>query len=381
MRCSDGERRARLLLSMVGEPGDRALGRAVAHSGAVAALASVRQPGEGAPGRFAATYASRLAVADPDSALMAGSACGARFICPGDLEWPTQLEHLGDSTPLGLWVRGGADLRRWLLRSVSVVGARACTAYGRHVATDLAAELAERSWTVVSGGAYGIDAAVHAGALSAGGQTVAVLACGVDVAYPKGNETLLRRIAVDGLIVSELPPGATVTKPRFLERNRVIAAATRGTVVVEAALRSGALSTAARGAVLNRHVMAVPGPVTSPMSAGCHELIRTGGASVVTDAADVLDLVGELGSDASPRRRGEERPTDELDAPTLRVLEALPARCATSADRVVVESGLSVPVVLGSLATLEEAGWAECREGRWRLAPRTRRDAPAGGGS
>ena len=185
-------------------------------------------------------------------------------------------------------------------RAVAVVGARACTVYGEHVAGDLAAGLGDRGWTVVSGGAYGIDAAAHRGSLAVDAPTVAVLACGVDVAYPAAHDGLLRSVRAMGVVVSELPPGARPTRRRFLDRNRVIAALGRGTVVVEAALRSGALNTAGHADELSRTVMAVPGPVTSAASAGCHELLRARGAALVTDAADVLDLVGRPG-DRRPR--------------------------------------------------------------------------------
>ena len=202
---------------------------------------------------------------------------------PGDEEWPGQLDDLGDSRPIGLWVRGTANLRLWALRSVAVVGARACTEYGAHLATTLGAALAERGWTVASGAAYGVDGAAHRGALAADGPTLAVLASGVDHAYPRGHTELLARIAEQGLLVAELPPGAHPTRSRFIQRNRVIAALTRGTVVVEAELRSGSLVTARRALALGRYTMGVPGPVTSGLSAGVHQLLRSEGV-LVTDA-------------------------------------------------------------------------------------------------
>ncbi len=310
MRVSDDERRARAALARIGEPGDPELARLVAQRGAGEVLTGLR--GGSLPTHRLAHYRTRLDRVDSRRDLDAAAAAGTRLVCPGDSEWPTQLDTL-PVPPLALWVRGEGDLRLWALRSVAVVGARASTEYGAHVAGEVAAELAARGWTLVSGAAYGIDAAAHRGALAVDGRTIAVIACGVDVAYPRGNASLLERIASDGLIISELAPGCAVTKPRFLERNRVIAALTRGTLVVEAAVRSGALSTAGRARDLSRVVMAVPGPVTSTMSAGCHELVRVGGASLVADAADVLDVLGDLGSDAVPRRRGESRPGDQLD--------------------------------------------------------------------
>lgn len=224
---------------------------------------------------------------------------GGRFVCPGDREWPSQLDDLGDARPIGLWVRGRSDLRLWALRSVALVGARACTPYGAHMAATLAAGLAERGWVVVSGGAFGVDGAAHRGALAAGGATMAVLACGVDVAYPRGHAGLIGRIVEQGMVLGELPPSDHPTRSRFILRNRVIAALTRGTVVVEAEYRSGSLVTARNAQRLGRFTMGVPGPATSGLSAGVHELLRGEGV-LVTDAAEITELVGR--SARSPRR-------------------------------------------------------------------------------
>jgi DNA processing protein len=300
--------------------------------------------------------------ADPDLAARAG----ARVVVPGDDEWPAALDDLGDRTPLALWVVGDGDLADAARRCVAVVGARACTPYGEHVAAELASGLGDRGWTVVSGGAYGIDAAAHRGALAVDGPTVAVLACGVDVAYPAGHDGLLRSVRTCGVVVSELPPGARPTRRRFLDRNRVIAALGRGTVVVEAAIRSGALNTAGHAEELSRTVMAVPGAVTSAASAGCHELLRTRGAALVTNAADVLDLVGDLVLDASDPRRGERRPHDGLDPEIQRVLEALPVSRRAPVDSVGRVAGLDAPTVLRALGQLAALGLAESDDGRWR---------------
>ena len=220
--------------------------------------------------------------------------CGARLVTPEDDEWPALPLHalvlataaepedpkhqsartVAPVPPLALWVRGPGRLDELADRSVAIVGSRASTAYGEHVAGEFGYQLAERGWTVVSGGAYGIDAAAHRGALAAEGPTIAVLACGVDRPYPAGNGALLHRIAESGLVVSEWPPGAAPHQHRFLVRNRLIAGLTRGTVVVEAAARSGAVATANRARKLGKQVMVVPGPVTSAMSVGCHELLR-----------------------------------------------------------------------------------------------------------
>ena len=204
--------------------------------------------------------------------------------------------------PQCLWLRGPLPLDEACERSVAIVGSRASTAYGAHVAAQLAYGLVERGWTVVSGGAFGIDAAAHRAALAADGRTVAVLACGIDRAYPVTHTALFQRIGEHGLLLTEWPPGADPHRRRFLIRNRVIAALTRGTVLVEAG-RSGPVHAGGRARALNRLVMAVPGPVTSAMSVGSHEELRTGGTILVADADHVIDAVGSIGTDLAPVRR------------------------------------------------------------------------------
>jgi DNA processing protein len=237
---------------------------------------------------------------DAEAILNKGTADGYRYVIPGDAEWPKQLDLLRGIThngvagvPLGLWVRGPHNLAEFTADAVAVVGSRSCTTYGGDVATDMAGGLVERDLTVVSGGAYGIDVAAHRGALAAGYRTVAVLACGVDVAYPAAHSRLLDRIATDGLVVSEFGPGSAPTRTRFLARNRVIAALSRGTVLVEAAHRSGTLNTAAWTRKTGRTLMAVPGPVTAATSQGCHDLIQSGHAQLVTSAADVFTTLAK----------------------------------------------------------------------------------------
>ena len=184
-----------------------------------------------------------------------------------------------------------------------MVGSRAASAYGSHVATELSAELAGLGWTVISGGAFGVDACAHQGALAVSGCTVAVLASGLNFGYPKGNSDLFAAVAHTGVLVSECPPDRRPTRPGFLVRNRVIAALSRGTLVVEAAARSGALNTARHARELNRLIMAIPGPVTSEQSAGCHELIRESGAALVTGVRDIIEFLAPLGDDgAGPDR-------------------------------------------------------------------------------
>ncbi|WP_406112310.1 DNA-processing protein DprA [Kitasatospora purpeofusca] len=369
------ERLARAVLSRLGEPGDAALGRWLARLDALDVVRAIRGGTSaeqlGVDAARLAAYRARTAGLDPVADLERVRAAGGRFIIPGDTEWPSQLDDLGEGRPTGLWVVGTGSLRLLALRSVAVVGARACTAYGAHVAGDLAAQLAERGWVVVSGGAYGIDAAAHRGALAVGGPTVGVLACGVDVAYPRGNTSLIRRIAEQGLLVSELPPGEHPTRFRFVLRNRVIAALTRGTVVVEAALRSGALSTARRARDLNRHTMGVPGPVTSELSAGVHVLIRSGAATVVTDAAEVVELIGAIGEDLAPQRGGPVLPRDLLEPEAARVLEAVPATAeGAPVERLARQSGLPPDEVLQRLYELGSLGHVERHGAHWRLVRR-----------
>jgi DNA processing protein len=262
-------------------------------------------------------------------------------------------------------VRGRPSLRIWALRSVAVVGARACTEYGSHVAAALGAELAERGWIVVSGGAYGIDGAAHRGALSARGATVAVLASGVDQAYPRGHERLIGRIAEQGLVIGELPPGDHPTPSRFVLRNRVIAALTRGTVVVEATHRSGSLVTARAAQRLGRHTMGIPGPVTSGLSAGVHELLR-GEAVLVTDAAEVVELIGDMG-ELAPDRRGPVLPRDLLAPGVRAVLAALPAHGAVTASEVAREARTTEDDAVAGLYELRALGYVERHGDGWQL--------------
>jgi DNA processing protein len=249
--------------------------------------------------------------------------------------------------------------------SVAIVGSRAATAYGSGIAADLAADLVERGVTVVSGGAFGIDAAAHRGALAAGGPSVGVLACGVDVAYPPANSSIFAALARDHLLVSELPPGAHPTRVRFLARNRLIAAMTRATIVVEAALRSGARNTAGWAVECGRPLMAVPGSVYSRTSTAPHLMIRNGQAVLVTNAAEVMELISEAGQDTLPLQQGPQRATDTLTESQLAVFEAVPARRRASVGDIALAAGVSVPVCLAALAELEAAGLVEGDERGW----------------
>jgi DNA processing protein len=272
---------------------------------------------------------------------------------------------------LALWVRGTPRLDEFTDRAVALVGSRASTAYGEHVAAELGHQLAEHGWTVVSGGAYGIDGASHRGALAAGGPTLAVLACGVDRPYPAGHDALFARIAATGLLVSEWPPGTAPHGHRFLVRNRLIAALSRGTVVVEAAARSGAQATARRAQKLGRTVMVVPGPVTSAMSVGCHELLRDKPmeAVLVASAAHVIETVGSIGADLAdpPARPATAR--DGLSDLAVRVLDACPVRTGVPPERLAQVAGCDVLEVMRVLPQLEIAGLVQWTGNGWRLTP------------
>ncbi|MFG2267482.1 DNA-processing protein DprA [Streptomyces sp. NPDC048720] len=362
------ERLGRAFLARVIEPGDEAGGRWLREFGVAEVVRRLRDGGRplpGVSGRRWAGLVARAGRAQPERDLHEARDAGVRFVCPGDTEWPGRLDDLGDARPTGLWVRGTPSLRIWALGSVAVVGARACTEYGTHVAATLAAELAERGWVVVSGGAYGVDGAAHRGTLAAGGATVAVLACGVDRPYPRGHTALIDRIAEQGLVVGELPPGDHPTPSRFILRNRVIAALTRGTVVVEAACRSGSLVTARAAERLGRYTMGVPGPVTSSLSAGVHELLR-GGATLVTDAADVIELVGDMG-ELAPPRRGPVLPRDLLEPAARAVLAALPGNRPAGAAEIARGARTTPDEAIARLYELRALGYVERHDDGWKL--------------
>jgi len=359
---------ARVFLSRVLEPGDEVGGRWVREMGAVEVARVLWAGGPqlvGVTDRKWGGVLARAEEADAERDLAVAREAGMRFVAPGDAEWPGQLDDLGDARPLGLWVRGRPSLRMWALRSVAVVGARACTEYGAHMAATLGAELAEHGWVVVSGGAYGVDGAAHRGALGAGGATVAVLACGVDQAYPRGHTELINRIAEQGLVVGELPPGERPSPSRFVVRNRVIAALTRGTVVVEAAHRSGSLVTARAAQRLGRHTMGVPGPATSGLSAGVHGLLRED-AVLVTDAAEVVELVGDMGQ-LAPDRRGPVLPRDLLEPDARRVLAALPGRGAVSSGVIARGAQTTLDDAVARLYELRALGYVERHGDSWKL--------------
>jgi DNA processing protein len=217
--------------------------------------------------------------------------CGALLITPEDPQWPELLNDLS-APPIALIVKGDAEVLSQ--PSIAIVGTRNPTPYGSRIAGDFAAGFVDREWAITSGGAYGIDSAAHKGALVAEGRTIAVIASGIDLNYPAGNSRLFDEIAENGAIVSEVLPGVPALPHRFLTRNRIIAALSQSTLVVEAAFRSGSLRTARDAAELMRPVMAIPGPITSPSSEGCHRLIGERAAEIVTSVADAVELISPL---------------------------------------------------------------------------------------
>ena len=362
---------ARAYLSRVAEPPAPALAELVEREGPVTAAERVRS------GRVSEQVAgetrARRTVYRAGADLTAAASVGARLITPEHDEWPAwsfvafmQCGQRELAPPVALWVRGAGRLAQLCERAVAVVGARAATSYGAHVAGELGAGLADAGFTAVSGAAIGIDGAAHRGALAVEGPTVAVLACGVERAYPAAHELLLERIAANGLVVSEYPPGSVPGRHRFLVRNRLIAGLAAGTVVVEAGLRSGAQRTAADAAALGRPVMAVPGPITSGMSAGCHRLVRDG-ALLVTRTQEVLEAVAQIGQHlAEPLHATVERPTDGLDPIAALVHDALPARASRETRWLALEAGVPIGAVRVALVTLERRGLVEHCDGRWR---------------
>jgi len=291
----DADRLARVTLSRTIEPGDLRVTGLVNELGASKVLGYLEAAAD-VESHWGFALAQELSRVDPAQVLEQAAGHGIRFIVPGDAEWPTQLDALRNAgalhdrggEPVGLWVRGAHDLRQLAGNAVAVVGSRAATSYGTEQATELSRDLAKMGHTVISGAAYGVDQAAHRGALLAGGPTIAVMPCGVDRPYPTAHAQLLDTIAERGLVVSEAPPGTVPTRTRFLARNRITAGLAEGTVVVEGAVRSGALNTAHWTTNLHRPLMGVPGPVSSAASTAVNQLIRLGHASAVTTAQDVV---------------------------------------------------------------------------------------------
>lgn len=287
----DSDLLARLALSAAFEPGSEVVGQVVAEFGASEVVGQLDDPRSSlcAPTvkPLRARWIQRDWLGAAEAELNLAEQEEVSFVTPSDSRWPVRLNDLDLSAPLVLRVKGSAELS-CLEASVGIVGARSATHYGVAVAQEFASELSCRGIHIVSGAAFGIDAAAHLGALAVDVPTVAISAAGVDRASPMANYSLFQRMYEQGAVVSEVPLGSVPSKHRFLVRNRLIAALTQATVVVEAASRSGALSTARHAEDLQRAVFAIPGPVTSALSAGCHSLIRTGSAKLAATPADVL---------------------------------------------------------------------------------------------
>ncbi|MFK4789220.1 DNA-processing protein DprA [Microbacterium sp. ZW T5_56] len=359
----------RIAWSQVIEPGDADAGVLIGRHGArdawellrrgAAALTAAAPDGESGRWRKAhARWAPRLAAVDVDQQRERAGRSGARLLVPGDPQWPAGLDDLQESGPLLLWVRGGADLLS-TEPSVAIVGARASTGYGEQITVEIAGDLATRGIGVVSGAAYGIDGAAHRAALACDGVTVAILAGGVDRVYPAGHAALIAEIARAGAVVSEVPLGSEPTKWRFLARNRLIAAITDATLVVEAGWRSGSLNTAGHAATLGRPLGAVPGPVTSAASSGCHRLLREYDAVCITGADDVIELLPGVSVSSVDEVPAELPEASRLDA-------VLSARIARTSEDLAARAGISIADVEALLGLWSLTGRVERDGAGWR---------------
>lgn len=390
-RSIDKERLARAALSRLMEPQDAAGLALVRTAGATDALLIATGQVSAGPGlerEITALLADTAAAGSwaglaaalkrwqpripdlaPERDLATMARLGGRIIIPGDELWPAQVADLGIQEPICLWWRGEEQPLPALDKSIALVGSRDSTSYGAAVTGDLAYSLAQRGFTVVSGGAYGIDAHAHRAALAGSSTavpTVAVMAGGVDRFYPSGNEDLLRAVANQGAVLAEVPPGSAPTRYRFLQRNRLIAALSAVTVVVEARWRSGALNTAHHAETLGRAVGAVPGSVHSANSAGCHRLLRDGGAVCVTDAAEVAELASPSGTALPGQRTTEAAVQDGLTLEDLILLDALPLRSTTSVEKLSAVAGLGQDSVRAGLGRLGLLGLAVSERGGWK---------------
>jgi DNA processing protein len=393
---------ARAFLNRIAEPASLPLWWAVRREGPVEVARAIRagRADQLVPGGLPGAVAARAAEADPYADVEAGLRHGIRLVVPESAEWPhfafSALERAGERRaerwfrgekkpsdsgepipPLALWIRGPLDLAGVGVRSVSLVGARQQSEYGAYVADHLATGLAAEEFTIVSGGALGIDGTAHRATLRAGGTTVLVSAGGLDQPYPPAHAGLYERVAESGLCVSESPPGSAPRRRRFLTRNRLIAALGTGTVVVEAAYRSGALNTATHCITLGRMLMAVPGPITAANSAGCHRLLARdeGRARLVASVNDVLELVGgarDARTEPDPeRQKGFDLSArlDTVDPLERQVFDGFPARAWTNPDRLAAATGLSPIAVMRSLPMLELAGLVESSVQGYRISP------------
>lgn len=395
-RSAIEERFARATWTGIAEPGDRVAGAVIEAIGAPAALTAVveRWPVD----KLVATLGENGAVEESDLsqgmdrwmprlnssaaliALRQAARVGTALVVPDDATWPPGLRDLEHHAPIAIWVRGRVTALGALDRSIALVGARAATGYGEHVTMESAAGLVDRGYAIVSGAAYGIDGMAHRAALASKGTTIAFLAGGVDRFYPSGHDALLTRIVEQGAVISELPPGSPPTKWRFLQRNRLIAAASLATVVVEAGSRSGSLNTANHANQLGRPVGAVPGPVTSAASAGCHRLLRDHNAECVTNADEMAGLtplyLGMAGAqrmaDVGSPPADNASPEPRLSPVVTRVADAMSTRAARTASDIAARAGLSIAEVQSQLAQWELTGNAAERPTGWvKVAPKS----------
>lgn len=419
------ERAARAIWTALAEPGDRIaveVCAALGHASALRALTGERDgveraaspeagasaAGDASSGPLVRLHQALLAAAGevPDAleqavdrwtprldqrtallALRQAVRFDVALVVPGDPCWPAGADDLGPHAPHALWVRGGVQHLSACVGGVALVGARAATGYGEHVTVEAASGLVDRGHAIVSGAAYGIDGAAHRAALASQGTTIAVLAGGLDRYYPSGHDALLTRIAEHGAVVSEVPCGVAPTKWRFLQRNRLIAALSSATVIVEAGWRSGSLNTANHALTLGRPLGAVPGPVTSSASAGCHRLLRDGYAMCVTNAEEMAELTGAApravvasardgsgapatsaaGVGAGPRLPAATRAADrsDPDGARLRLLDAMSRRSPRTPQVIAAASGLGLDRVRAELGALELDGVVQPRREGW----------------
>lgn len=384
-------RRARMALSLICEPGDPRLPALLAVVEPTDIVAALRKNGRlnGLRPPPAWVHAAQTVDGELDRVRARADEAGLRWIVPGDRDWPHRLaaldhvEPIAGATgqPLGLWVRGHGALATLVDRCVAIVGARDCTSYGAEMAADLAADTSSAGFTVVSGAAFGIDASAHRGALATGRPTVAVLACDAATDYPRAHAALLQRIADDGLVVSEQPPGQVPSKARFLSRNRLIAALAEGTLVVEARRRSGALNTLAWADQLGRTTMAVPGPVTSQYSVGTHQAVRSGKAVLVTTGQEVVGELAGFEPEAEADRAADTA-FDQLTSTQRRVLDALEWSVPLPLDEVASRAGVGVDAARRALSDVVVGGWAAVvpsltGTSGWLLVRRADLDSPA----
>lgn len=363
------DRIARVRWSVMAEPGDSVAGRLILAHGAAAALELALDERAVLDDVRAGVSAGELARArnrwlprrdDHSYPLALARRVGARLIAPGDAEWPVRLDDLGAHAPALLWVRGAARALLDIRHTSALVGARAATAYGVHAAYELSADLAASGVAIVSGAAVGIDAAAHRASTSTGAVGIAVLAGGVEKAYPSGHGELLATLAQNGVVISEVPCGTAPTKWRFLQRNRIIAALGDATVVVEAGWRSGSLNTAGHAAAIGRPLGAVPGPITSAASAGCHRILREFDGVCVTSGDDIREMLG-LDDPGGDTPGVDAARTDDL----TRVIDAMSSRTPRTASDIARRAGMAADEVAAIIGLLSLDDRVRAASGGW----------------